>query len=69
VTAQPHPVLPNFWWMGQIGALALAAMLLAQPVAASGHRANILNPNFTHVGIGVAKSATSLTATQLFIPR
>jgi uncharacterized YkwD family protein len=32
-----------------------------------GHRANILNGNFTHVGIGIVKSGTRLLITQIFI--
>ncbi len=36
----------------------------------SGHRANILNPKFTHIGIGIAKySSSSNIYTQIFIGR
>lgn len=36
-------------------------------MASSGHRANILNPNFTHVGLGVLPDKYGVVVTQLFI--
>jgi uncharacterized protein YkwD len=36
-------------------------------MASSGHRANILNPNFTHVGLGVVPDRYGVVVTQLFI--
>lgn len=38
-------------------------LLMASP----GHRSNILNPNFTEIGIGVAHNGTGVVTTQLFI--
>lgn len=38
-------------------------LLMASP----GHRRNILNPNFTEIGIGVAHNGTGVVTTQLFI--
>lgn len=35
----------------------------------AGHRANILNPKFTHVGIGTAMNGAGYAATQIFIGR
>lgn len=52
-----------------IGKGANAARLHAMWMASSGHRANILNPSFTHVGIGAVSGSTGYTATQLFIGR
>ncbi len=34
-----------------------------------GHRANILNPNFTHIGIGIVKNGGMVTVTQMFIAK
>jgi uncharacterized protein YkwD len=31
------------------------------------HRANILDPSLTHVGIGLARSAGELVVTQIFV--
>ncbi|SHK39930.1 uncharacterized protein, YkwD family [Anaerobranca californiensis DSM 14826] len=39
-------------------------------MASDGHRRNILNPNFTHIGIGIVDSTPSgVLVTQLFIQR
>jgi uncharacterized YkwD family protein len=45
-----------------------AAQIHVMWMNSPGHRANILNPKFTHIGIGVAGNGT-LTATQIFITR
>ena len=34
-----------------------------------GHRANILNPNFTHMGIGIVENGGMVTVTQMFIAK
>jgi len=34
-----------------------------------GHRANILNPNFTHIGIGIVENGGMVTVTQMFIAK
>ncbi len=34
-----------------------------------GHRANILEPNFTHIGIGIVGSGNMVTVTQMFISK
>lgn len=45
-----------------------AANIHASWMASPGHRANILNPAFTRIGIGVAQSGSGMySATQLFI--
>ena len=36
-------------------------------MASSGHKANILNPNFTHIGLGVIQDTYGVVVTQLFI--
>ncbi|KAB3537322.1 hypothetical protein F8154_03255 [Alkaliphilus pronyensis] len=36
-------------------------------MASTGHRANILNPNFTHIGLGIVKDKYGVVVTQLFI--
>lgn len=36
-------------------------------MASPGHKANILNPNFTHIGLGVIPYKYGVTVTQLFI--
>lgn len=36
-------------------------------MASSGHKANILNPNFTHIGLGVVQDKYGVVVTQLFI--
>lgn len=34
-----------------------------------GHRENILNPNYTHVGIGIVDNGSGITVTQMFIAK
>lgn len=34
-----------------------------------GHRENILNPNYTHVGIGIVENGSGITVTQMFISK
>jgi uncharacterized YkwD family protein len=46
-----------------------ATRIHAMWMASAGHRANMLNAKFTHVGIGVVSGSSGLTATQLFIAR
>lgn len=36
-------------------------------MGSSGHKANMLNPNFTHIGIGIVPYQYGVTVTQLFI--
>ncbi len=36
-------------------------------MGSSGHKANMLNPNFTHVGIGIVQDKYGVVVTQLFI--
>lgn len=38
-----------------------AEKLVAQWIASSGHNENMLNPNFTHLGVGVAKDSRGCT--------
>lgn len=46
-----------------------AARIHAQWMASPGHRANILNAQLSHVGIGVAEDGAGYAATQIFIAR
>jgi uncharacterized YkwD family protein len=36
-------------------------------MASDGHRANILNPDFTHIGVGIVKYQYGVVVTELFI--
>jgi uncharacterized protein YkwD len=45
---------------------ALARRIMDSWMSSSGHRQNILCPDYTHVGIGVAASGREILATQLF---
>ncbi len=45
---------------------ALARRIMDSWMSSSGHRQNILNPDYTHVGVGVAVSGREIRATQLF---
>lgn len=47
----------------------LARMIVDRWLSSPGHRANMLNPAFTHTGIGVAARGREIRATQLFIQR
>ncbi|WP_242960152.1 CAP domain-containing protein [Garciella nitratireducens] len=33
------------------------------------HRKNILNPNYTHIGIGIINNGLGITITQMFITK
>jgi uncharacterized YkwD family protein len=46
-----------------------AARIHSMWMKSAGHRANILNPAFTHVGIGTAVNGAGYAATQIFIAR
>lgn len=57
-------------WAENIAKAGDAHRIHASWMASSGHRANILNPSFTHVGIGTAPTSSGgYAATQLFIGR
>jgi uncharacterized protein YkwD len=45
---------------------ALAASAIAEWMASRSHRANLMNRRYTHLGIGVAMTATEIRVTQLF---
>jgi uncharacterized protein YkwD len=45
---------------------ALARRIMDSWMSSSGHRQNILNPDYTHVGVGVAVTGRDIRATQLF---
>jgi uncharacterized protein YkwD len=47
----------------------LARMIVDGWVSSPGHRANILNPNYTHLGVGVSISGKDIRATQEFAQR
>jgi uncharacterized protein YkwD len=47
----------------------LARMIVDSWLSSPGHRANILDPSFTHTGIGVAARGKEVRATQIFIQR
>lgn len=48
---------------------ANADQIHAMWMASDGHRANILNPQLTRIGIGVVAGRSGYTATQIFIAR
>ena len=61
----------NLWMRSGIpaGTSPLAAIedAVAQLMASPAHRRNILNPVYTHLGIGVAATASELRVTQIFV--
>lgn len=56
-------------WM-RTGAVPSAAKIVEEAVAtlmaSRPHRTNILNSNYTHLGVGIATTATEVRVTQLF---
>jgi uncharacterized protein YkwD len=59
----------NLWEGSNIAAVspeALARHIMAAWLASPGHRQNILCPDYTHVGLGVAARGREIRATQLF---
>lgn len=60
----------NLWMRsGRLSAASLAAVAaeaIAQLMASRDHRANIMNRRYSHLGIGVAMTATEIRVTQLF---
>lgn len=58
----------NLW--GRTGAVPSAAKLVEEAVAqlmdSRPHRTNILNSRYTHLGVGIAMTATEVRVTQLF---
>ncbi|MEW6388012.1 MAG: CAP domain-containing protein [Thermodesulfobacteriota bacterium] len=47
----------------------LARMMMQSWLDSPGHRDNLLDPRFTHLGVGVAARGREVRATQLFIQR
>jgi uncharacterized protein YkwD len=47
----------------------LARVIVDSWMTSPGHRANLLNPNFTHMGVGVSLSGKEIRATQNFVQR
>lgn len=45
----------------------LARMIVDRWMTSPGHRKNLLNPNFTDIGIGVATRGKDIRATQVFV--
>jgi len=45
---------------------AVASAAIAQLMASKEHRANLMNRRYTHLGIGIAMTATEIRVTQLF---
>jgi uncharacterized protein YkwD len=70
------PVISSFGeniWLGS-GQDLRSSRLLAQTImqglmASPGHRENILNPRYTHLGVGVAAGGRETRATQLFVQK
>jgi uncharacterized protein YkwD len=50
---------------------ALARTMMNSWISSPGHRQNLLNPDYTHLGVGVAASGREIRAAQLFatLPR
>lgn len=47
----------------------IARVIVDSWMASPGHRANLLNPNFNYVGVGVSVSGKEVRATQNFVQR
>jgi uncharacterized protein YkwD len=68
----PGPVYgwgENIWEGSTINAVspvALARHIMDAWLYSPGHRQNILNPDYTHVGLGLAANGGQIRATQLF---
>lgn len=60
----------NLWMRsGPVTAASLAAIAneaIARLMASREHRANIMNRRYTHLGVGIAMTATEIRVTQLF---
>jgi hypothetical protein len=56
----------NVWSGSGYSATAAAAQIVADWMASAGHRANILNQEYTHLGVGVAMDGAEIRATQNF---
>ncbi|MCL4503838.1 MAG: CAP domain-containing protein [Deltaproteobacteria bacterium] len=59
----------NIWEGSNVSAAnpdALARRIMDSWMSSSGHRQNILSPNYTHLGVGVAARGPEIRATQLF---
>ena len=59
----------NIWEGSNLSAVdreALARRIMDAWMSSSGHRQNILSPDYTHLGVGVAASGREIRATQLF---
>jgi uncharacterized protein YkwD len=47
----------------------MARMIVDSWMTSPGHRANLLNPNYTHLGVGVSVKGKEIRATQNFVQR
>jgi uncharacterized protein YkwD len=47
----------------------MARVIVDSWITSPGHRANLLNPNYTHLGVGVSASGKEVRATQNFVQR
>jgi uncharacterized protein YkwD len=47
----------------------VARMIVDSWLSSPGHRANMLDPSYTHTGVGVATKGKEIRATQIFIKR
>jgi hypothetical protein len=56
----------NVWAGSGYPAATVAAQIVADWMASAGHRANILNREYTHLGVGIATEGTEIRATQDF---
>jgi uncharacterized protein YkwD len=59
----------NIWEGSNLSAVdreALARRIMDAWMSSSGHRQNILCPDYTHLGVGVAARGPEICATQLF---
>ena len=60
----------NIWEGSNLNAVspvALARHIMDAWIYSPGHRQNILGPEYTHVGIGLASNGREIRATQLFV--
>jgi hypothetical protein len=56
----------NIWSGSGYNANAVAEQIVADWMNSAGHRANILNAEYTHLGVGVAMEGAEIRATQNF---
>lgn len=54
------------WYDGPVDAAEVARLIHEEWMKSPGHRANLLNPAYTHIGVGVAHGSNGWYLTQNF---